>query len=398
MPRSEVNPILSVPNLKLLKTYFDSGELFHEVRSTLKVKCSQCGASGRRKLRLKEVFNRKIQHECIGKKRSYLVFKQRKYHCQKCGRYFREEIPCVLRYQRSTEHVRFMIAKDHHDGLTKAEVSNRYAVSEKKVDRQYEHLQSRHLKEISSRVCPRVMGIDEHFLNKKVGYVTTFVNLKTHKVFDLAAGRSEQALKSFLETLKGRDRVRVVVMDLSSTYRSIVEKYFPRAMIVSDRFHVIRLINHQLLGLWKKLDPQGRSNRGLLSLVRRHSFKLSSDQAIRLASYFQRVPALGPLYNEFKALINLLLAKHQTARRVRKNYIPKLFRHLENLENCPFEETTRLAHTLRHWLEPNARMWRFTKTNSITEGIHNKMERIQRIAYGFHSFKNYRIRVLAHCA
>nr|WP_258956782.1 transposase [Legionella sainthelensi] len=36
-------------------------------------------------------------------------------------------------------------------------------------------------------------------------------------------------------------------MDLSSTYRSLVKKYFPNAMIVADMFHVICLIQHQCM-------------------------------------------------------------------------------------------------------------------------------------------------------
>jgi len=33
-------------------------------------------------------------------------------------------------------------------------------------------------------------------------------------------------------------------------------------------------------------------------------------------------------------------------------------------------------------------MWRFTKSNAITEGLHNKMEVISRRAYGFRNFQN----------
>jgi transposase len=56
-----------------------------------------------------------------------------------------------------------------------------------------------------------------------------------------------------------------------------------------------------------------------------------------------------------------------------------------------------LAKTLWSWREPIARMWRFTKTNGITEGLHNKMEVIRRRAYGFRNFQNYRLRVRALC-
>ena len=42
-------------------------------------------------------------------------------------------------------------------------------------------------------------------------------------------------------------------------------------------------------------------------------------------------------------------------------------------------------------------MWRFTKNNGITEGFHRKMKLIQRRAYGFRNFHNYRLRVIAQC-
>ena len=35
--------------------------------------------------------------------------------------------------------------------------------------------------------------------------------------------------------------------------------------------------------------------------------------------------------------------------------------------------------------------------NAITEGFHRKMKLIQRRAYGFRSFQNYRLRVIAQC-
>ena len=43
-------------------------------------------------------------------------------------------------------------------------------------------------------------------------------------------------------------------------------------------------------------------------------------------------------------------------------------------------------------------MWRFTRSNGITEGFHNKMETISRQAYGFRNFENYRQRVQVLCA
>jgi transposase len=68
--------------------------------------------------------------------------------------------------------------------------------------------------------------------------------------------------------LPGKENVRVIVMDLSETYRAIARKYFPNAMIVADRFHVVRMVNQHFLKLWQQYDPEGRKNRGLRSLER----------------------------------------------------------------------------------------------------------------------------------
>ena len=55
------------------------------------------------------------------------------------------------------------------------------------------------------------------------------------------------------------------------------------------------------------------------------------------------------------------------------------------------------GRTIRLWFEPIIRMWRFTKSNGITKGFHRKMKLIQRRAYGYRNFQNYRLRVLIEC-
>ena len=74
---------------------------------------------------------------------------------------------------------------------------------------------------------------------------------KNHKVFDVVPGRSKTSFRSYLRRLPGRERVKVVVMDLSETYRRIVRKYFPNARIVADRFHVVRLVNQHFMQIWQ---------------------------------------------------------------------------------------------------------------------------------------------------
>lgn len=47
------------------------------------------------------------------------------------------------------------------------------------------------------------------------------------------------------------------------------------------------------------------------------------------------------------------------------------------------------------WQVEIGRMWRFSRSNGTTEGFHRKMKLIQRRAFGFRNFENYRRRVRA---
>ena len=70
----------------------------------------------------------------------------------------------------------------------------------------------------------------------------------------------------------------------------------------------------------------------------------------------------------------------------------------DELKNSHFPYLVTLGQTIDDWKHEIAAMWRFTKTNSITEGFHRKMKLIQRRAYGFSNFDNYRLRVKVLCS
>jgi len=98
------------------------------------------------------------------------------------------------------------------------------------------------------------------------------------------------------------------------------------------------------------------------------------------------------VYETKQKLMKFILLKTLTARRTRQQ-LSNYLEWLEQLNNSPLWT---LTNTLTSWMEPVITMWRFSKSNGITEGFHNKMEMMSRRAYGFRNFENYRLRVLAH--
>ena len=384
--------ILQIPGFEI-ESISNIDPLIIKCRFNGSVSCVHCQSSH---LRIKDTFYRWLKHESFGLRRTWLYLRTHKYHCRNCHRYFNDRFPGILPYKRSTEAFRKEVFIKHQDGICQKTLSSRLRIGAATVERWYQSFLALKLSRSVNKPCPRILGIDEHFFTRKQGYATTFCDLKHHKVYDVALGRSESSLKPFLERLMDKSKVKVVVMDLSETYQSIARKYFSQAKIVTDRFHVVRLINHHFLKTWRLFHPEGHKNRGLLSLMRRNPERLDPLQVPRLGRYFSEYPGLAELWtfrNRLLTLMKLKMVNHDYARRT----IPVFLEMITQLRESPWEPMQTLGKTLQSWDQEIVRMWRFSKSNGITEGFHNKMETISRRAYGFRNFENYRLRVRTLC-
>ena len=56
--------------------------------------------------------------------------------------------------------------------------------------------------------------------------------------------------------------------------------------------------------------------------------------------------------------------------------VPRFSRAVVEVRQSGSAQLVTLGETLHSWSEEIARMWRFTRSNGITEGFHNKMETI----------------------
>lgn len=211
-----------------------------EVDYTLATICPQCNSSNNR---VKASFIRQIKsipHQGVP---VTLHVQCHKYHCKECGRYFNTHLRGVKKWNRSTEPLKNNVFLTSKRGYSNKDIAVESGISVASVERFFHQIVKTKVKHLSNRQCPKFLGIDEHRFTKKIGFATTFCNLEKHSVFDVVKGRCEADLLPFLETLQGRDKVKVVCMDMYSPYRKIVRKWFPNAAIVADRFPVIKLIN-----------------------------------------------------------------------------------------------------------------------------------------------------------
>lgn len=385
--------ILNLPGFSITKV-IGYNPLVMEVSYRRKARCTHCNKT---KLRKKSSFIRQVRHELIGLRSTLLRFKAHKFYCSSCKKYFNQRFPGIGKYQRATERLHDQVFHYHSQGVSQKELAQDLKIGKTTIERWYHHQYQLRYAEQQNDPCPSILGIDEHFFSRKQGFVTTFCDLKNHKIFDIVKGFCEKTLKDYLQQLPNKERVKVVCIDLSSRYRKLIKHYFPNAKIVADRFHVVRLLYHFFLKTYHTIDPKIKYHRGILAALRTKTANLTSKRLQKRNAYFNQQPAIEALYRFKNQLYGLLMLKTRKAKQC-KHFIPIFLDLIKELKQSPFEHLRKLGKTLFAWKEEIVRMWRFTKNNGITEGFHRKMKLIQRRAYGFRNFENYRLRVKVLCS
>jgi transposase len=118
-------------------------------------------------------------------------------------------------------------------------------IQKRDLSRRYARPKLKHLRHIA---------IDEIAIAKGHRYLTLVLDLDSGAVVFVGDGKGAKALKPFWKRLKGsRAKIAAVAMDMSPAYREAVSTNLPKAKIVFDRFHVMKLFNEKLSDLRRAL-------------------------------------------------------------------------------------------------------------------------------------------------
>ena len=101
------------------------------------------------------------------------------------------------------------------------------------------------------------IAIDEITIGKAHRYLTVVLNLKTGAVIFVGEGKGADALTPFFNRLKrSKAKVKAVAIDMSPAYIAAVIDNLPKAAIVFDHFHVIKMYNEKLSDFRRALYAQ----------------------------------------------------------------------------------------------------------------------------------------------
>lgn len=264
--------------------------------------CPQCG-NDRTKLRPNGTLLRTLLDEPLHGRRVRINFLRQQYRCA-CGRNLLQPLADTHKDHSITERAALYAAIE---SLSRSfeDVGEELGCSSKTIknlfaDRIIE-LEVAHTME-----CPEVLGIDGVCVGRrkhKRSYCL-LTDINEHCILELLSKSTELELARFLKQVPHPKRLKVVVIDMTMGFLTVVRKIFPQAKVVIDAYHVLRMLNDAVTEVLKSiqanLDEAGREelmregNRFLL-LTRR--FELTEVQNEQLQQWFERVPMLKQAYD-----------------------------------------------------------------------------------------------------
>ena len=172
-------------------------------------------------------------------KELHLLYRQRRYICS-CGHTFNEKSPFAAPYFQTSSSLQQVMLQELRQHLSFQEVARRCHVSTSQVIRVFNEV---HIPRPSH--LPRVLSIDE-FKGNAAGqkYQVIITDSENKRIMDILPTRTTPALLQYFYQfpMSERRKVEFVTMDMSMQFRSVIKTIFPKARIVADRFHMIRLV------------------------------------------------------------------------------------------------------------------------------------------------------------
>ena len=251
------------------------------------------------------------------------------------------------------------------------------------------------------------LGLDEHLMvregpRRHKNFVTAIVDVDQGQLLDIVPDRKGDEPKAWLramgpEWLAG---VTAGTIDLSATYKSVFDDVLPKATLVADPFHLVKLANakvdecrrrvqNETLGhRGRKSDPLYRIRRLLLLGKKR----LDEPGREKIMGYLAAGDPRGELQMTWHAAQSIPELYEVDDFALAEEFIDELIRDMAE-PTFPVEVHS-LSKTLKRWRTEIIAWHKRQITNGPTESMNNLAKRVKRVAFGFRSFRNYRVRAL----
>jgi len=377
-----------------VRTDYVEGGIVFTIAQDPKVCC--CPACGSKNTLLKGGVVRRFRGLPIGGKKVSIVFRVPRIRCRDCNAIRQTPIGFAdprRTYTRSfaryvLELARRMTIRDValHLGISWDVVKE---IVKNDLQRRFGKPKLRDLRQIA---------IDEISIGKGHRYLTVVLDLETGMIVHVGHGKGGDALADFWKRLRRCGaKIQAVATDMSPAYIDAVMTHLPGAVLVFDRFHVIKLFNDKLSGLRRELYRAAKDGlqkdvlkgtRWLL-LKRPENLDASRNEHQRLEEALRLNAPLATAYYLKEELGEFWEQDDQEAAEA------FLLDWIHRAESTDIRMLHQFARTLRFHAHGLLAYYDYPISTGPLEGTNNKIKTMKRQAYGFRDHKFLILKIYA---
>lgn len=356
----------------------------------------RCVACGSRRVIRRGSYPRSLRSVPIGSKSVCIELEVPRLECLKCGAvrlarvgFADERRSYTLLFERyALELSRLMSIQDvaRHLGVGWDLIKD---ILKRSLRVRYRTIKLGHLRQIA---------IDELCIGRGRRFVTVVLDLESGAIVYVGDGRGAEALDPFWKQLKrARAKIAAVAMDMSPAYTSAVSTHLPKAVIVFDHFHIIKLFNEKLSDLRRDLFREAtdqlhkkvlKGTRWLL-LKNPENLDPARNESKRLKEALALNQPLATAYYLKDDLRQIWLQPHKTdARRFLDDWIRRA-------QTSGIRMLIQFARTLELHRNAILAYYDYPISTGPLEGTNTKIRVMQRQAYGFRDTEFFKLRLYA---
>jgi transposase len=385
---------LILPELKIVGHYYTrrAYSYYQCEKTSVSEVCPKCAQPS------ESVYDRRtvlVKDAPVRDKTIFLEIRKRRFWCASCRKPFTEPVAGITKGHKTTQRLKRAILWACENFIDLERVRKHFRVSPGFIFKTYyDQLELRRKTRLYD--WPKTIGIDEHSFrrNKRLGiteFATVLVDYPNRRVLEVVDGKTGAALTEQLSHIGGRENVRNVIVDLCDPFKSFAQGYFPNARLIADKFHVLRLLTPAINRRRKEITGDKRTN-PIRKLLLRNGYRLDHFQRFAVAEWLEQYPELREIYQTKEWL-------HRFYRITSSQHAAKvLIKITDTLAHSKVPELQTLRKTLMKWRNEILAYFETRLTNGRTEGFNNLAKLVQRRAFGYKNFKNYRLRLLNSCA
>jgi len=247
------------------------------------------------------------------------------------------------------------------------------------------------------RLLKRI-AIDEIYLGKRHKYLTIVMDLDRGAIVFVGDGKGEKSLEPFWRRLShSRAKIAAVAADLSPAYSAAIRKNLPKAKLVFDRFHLVKLLNERLTELRRELHREAtdKLRQKVLKGTRWLLLKRSADldpkrnERQRLKEALKLNESLATAYYLKEDLAQIWQQPGKVSARI------VLDHWIADAESSGVRQLMKFARTLQTHREGILNWYDHPISTGPLEGTNNKIKLLQRQAYGYRDLPFFKLKLLA---